>query len=53
MLALKCTFEKDVVGFYVTPLIGYSNVKGQKSLWFGWGSLLWTLHLGVKELKRA
>jgi len=36
----KCYFEYDVRGIYITPLIGYSNIKGQKSFWIGW---LWWL----------
>ena len=42
MKLLKCKFEKDVTGIYITPLIGYSNVKGERSIWIGWLSWLWT-----------
>jgi len=42
---MKCKFEKDVTGIYITPLIGYSNVNGNKSFWFGWLCLLWTWNL--------
>lgn len=37
----KCKFEKDVMGFYLTPLIGFSNVNGEKSIWIGW--LFWLM----------
>ena len=40
----KHTFEKDVHGFYLTPLIAYSNVKGDKAIWFGWLFWLWGIH---------
>jgi hypothetical protein len=39
---MKCTFEQDTKGFYILPLLGYSNVKGTKSIWFGIGPWLWT-----------
>lgn len=39
MKLAKCRFEKDVLGFYLTPLLGYSNVNGQRSIWIGW--LFW------------
>lgn len=39
MKLINCKFEKDVTGFYLTPLLGYSNVHGQKSVWIGW--LIW------------
>lgn len=38
----KMFFAKDVTGLYLTPLIGYSKVKGQKSLWIGWLFWCWT-----------
>jgi hypothetical protein len=34
-----CKFDKDVNGFYLTPLVGFSKVKGEKSVWLGW--LFW------------
>lgn len=36
---VACKFEKDVYGFYLTPLLGYSSVNGQRSIWIGW--LFW------------
>ena len=30
---VSCKFAKDTEGFYLTPLIGYSNVKGDRSVW--------------------
>ena len=41
MKFMKCKYEKDVHGFYLTPLIGFSNVKGLKSIWIGW--LFWLM----------
>ena len=41
----KCIFEHDKWGFYILPLIGYSNnEKYGKSLWFGWGRWLWSFY---------
>jgi len=45
MKLAKCRFEKDVRGFYLTPLIGFSNVHGKKSVWIGWFHLLITIEL--------
>jgi len=42
---MRCVFEKDTVGFYLTPLIGYSNCKGERSVWFGWFWWLWVVRL--------
>ena len=44
----KCKFEKDVYGFYLTPLLGYSNVGGQKSIWIGWLFWLFSIIWGEK-----
>lgn len=44
---MKCAFEKDVVGFYITPLIGFSkDERYGKALWVGWGRWLfvWSLN---------
>lgn len=43
MKFVKCKFETDVTGIYITPLIGYSNVVGEKSVWLGW--LFWLVSL--------
>lgn len=32
---IRCYFEKDIIGIYLLPLIGYSNEKGARSIWFG------------------
>ena len=45
MKFFKCEFEKDTTGFYITPLIGFSNVKGDRSIWFGWLAWLFTIKL--------
>ena len=37
---LKCKFEDDHNGMYITPLIGFSSKTDDKSFWFGW---LWWL----------
>lgn len=44
---VKCKFEKDVTGFYLTPLLGYSNVNGQKSVWVGW--IIWLFSIIWEE----
>jgi len=36
----KCKWDRDVHGFYLTPLVGFSQVMGVKSVWIGW---LWWL----------
>lgn len=47
---MKCKFEKDVHGFYILPLFGYSwGTKLGKSLWFGFAWWLWTWQ--IKEAK--
>lgn len=38
----KCSFEKDVAGIYILPLLGYSNVHGVRAIWAGW---LWWLFM--------
>ena len=45
MKLVKCKFEKNVFGLYLTPLIGFSNVHGQKSVWLGWFYWLITILL--------
>lgn len=42
---IRCVYEKDEVGIYLTPLIGYSNRGGDKSFWIGWLWWLWTFRL--------
>lgn len=49
---MKCRFEKDTTGFYILPLLGYSNVRGTKSIWFGWAFYLWTWVLSA-DYKKA
>lgn len=43
MKLLKCRFETDVLGVYLTPLIGFSRVKGKRSFWIGWLTWLITI----------
>jgi len=50
---MKCVWEKDVHGFYLTPLIGLSKVKGVWSFWLGWFYWLWTWELSNKEQTMA
>lgn len=45
MKILKTKFETDTVGFYITPIIGISRIKGVWELWFGWLFWLWTITL--------
>jgi len=42
---MRCYWEKDVHGFYITPLIGISKVHGKWSFWFGWLYWLFTFEL--------
>lgn len=42
---IRCKYEEDEVGMYLTPLIGYSNRGGDKSFWIGWLWWLWTFRL--------
>jgi hypothetical protein len=43
---MKCTFEKDAFGFYLTPLIGYSKTpKTGRAIWIGWLWWLFTVQL--------
>lgn len=37
---MRCTFQKDDCGLYITPLLGVSKVKGIWKVWTGW---LWWL----------
>lgn len=43
-------FEKDEFGIYIFPLLGYSNIDGNKSLWFGFYQWLWIWEI-KKEIK--
>ena len=47
MRLVKCKFEKDVIGFYLTPLIGFSNVLGHKTVWIGW--LFWLFSIEFQD----
>jgi hypothetical protein len=42
---MKCCFEYDTDAIYITPLIGYSNIKGKRNVWIGWWRWLWTFEL--------
>lgn len=42
---IRCTYEKDEVGIYLTPLIGYSSKGDDKSFWVGWLWWLFTFRL--------
>ena len=44
---MKRTFSKDVYGFYLLPLVGYSNtpIEG-RCIWFGIGPYLWSWQIG-------
>jgi hypothetical protein len=46
MKLLKTKFEIDTEGIYITPLLGYSNVKGEKSIWIGWLFWLFVVRFG-------
>ena len=45
----RCVFVKDVAGIYFTPLIGYSNVMGVRSLWIGWLWWLFVWNIGGEK----
>jgi len=45
MKPIKTEWEMDTIGIYITPLIGYSNVKGVRSFWVGWLYWLWVVCL--------
>lgn len=49
MKLVKCKFETDKWGFYITPLIGYSNTERGKNIWVGWLKWLFTLELTNKN----
>ena len=46
---MKCKWEKDVHGFYVTPLIGVSKRLEVWQLWVGWLYWLWTWTLNDNQ----
>ncbi len=43
MKLFQCKFETDVLGVYLTPLIGLSRVNGKWSFWIGWLFWLFTI----------
>ena len=45
MKIVKCKFETDRWGLYITPMLGYSNTERGKNLWFGWLKWLFTVEL--------
>lgn len=49
MKLVKCKFETDKWGLYITPLIGYSNTERGKNIWVGWLKWLFTLELTNKN----
>jgi hypothetical protein len=50
---MKCYWENDVHGFYITPLFGISKVKEVWSIWLGWFYWLFTWQLNqAKDQKR-
>lgn len=51
MKLVKTEFQTDVTGIYITPLIGYSNVRGEKSIWIGWLFWLFSIILEGKDEK--
>lgn len=48
---VKCKFAKDTQGFYMMPLIGYSNVKGKKSIWIGWLWWIFSINLTRRDVE--
>ena len=47
MILKRCKFVTDVHGVYITPLIGYSWGRGEKSIWIGW--LFWLFMIALEE----
>ena len=45
MKIVKCRFETDRWGLYITPLLGYSNTERGKNIWVGWLKWLFTVEL--------
>jgi len=52
---MKCKWEKDVHGFYITPLIGVSSINGAWSIWVGWFYWLatWQITSGIRPARPA
>jgi len=48
MKLIKCTFQCDKWGLYITPLVGYSNTDKGINIWFGWLKWLYTIELKNK-----
>ncbi len=49
MRFLKCKFEFDRWGLYLTPLIGFSWNPKDKAIWLGWLWFLWKIEIGRKK----
>ena len=45
MKIVKCKSETDRWVMYITPMLGYSNTKRGKNLWFWWLKWLFTVEL--------
>ena len=45
MKIVKCRFETDRWGLYITPLLGYSNTERGRNIWVGWFRWLFTIEL--------
>ena len=50
---IRCKWEKDVHGFYVTPLVGISKIRGTWSIWVGWFYWLWTWYYTPDEKNKS
>jgi len=35
-MKIKCSFETDYNELWFLPTFGYSNIIGEKFMWFGW-----------------
>jgi len=49
MKIFKCIFARDVSGFYILPLLGYSKINGEKAIWMGFLWWLWTIRWDIKK----
>lgn len=47
MKMFRCKFSTDIIGIYITPLIGYSNIRNIKSFWIGW--IVWLFEVQYSD----
>ena len=47
MKIIKCSFIFDKWGLYILPILGYSWMPQEKSLWVGWLLWLWKIEFSL------